>query len=279
MIFATLFLILAEPVPAVEPAEVPSAQQAASSQLSLAEVGRAIAAGRLIQAQQMLGQAMAAGARGEPVDRLVADLAFARGDFPGALPVYRTLIAANPDEVLLLERGGIAAIKSGQLTEAVALLDRATVQPGAGWRAWNGRGVAADLQGRWDEADAAYARALQLAPGRGEVINNRGWSLMLRGRWAEALEAFEHALSLNPLLPRLSNNLQLARAALDSNLPRRLPGESDANYAARLNDTGVAAAASGQQQRARAAFAQAIEVRSRWYARAAENLAALGAPQ
>ncbi len=47
----------------------------------------------------------------------------------------------------------------------------------------------------------------------------------------------------------------------------------------RLNDAGVVAAASGQTKRAEAAFAQAIELRSRWYDRAAENLAALGAPK
>ena len=42
-----------------------------------------------------------------------------------------------------------------------------------------------------------------------------------------------------------------------------------------LNDAGVVAAASGQRQRAEAAFAQAIGLKSRWYARAAANLAAL----
>jgi hypothetical protein len=60
-----------------------------------------------------------------------------------------------------------------------------------------------------------------------------------------------------------------------ADLPPRHQGESDEDYAARLNDAGVVAAASGQRQRAEAAFAQAIELKSRWYARAASNLAAL----
>ena len=55
--------------------------------------------------------------------------------------------------------------------------------------------------------------------------------------------------------------------------------ENDESYASRLNDAGVVAAASGQSKRAEAAFTQAIELRSRWYARAAENLAALGQSQ
>lgn len=272
-----LVLALALADPAAAAAEQPPAQQ--NSQLSLTEAGRAIAAGRLDQAKAMLAAAVAAGAKGEPVDRLLADLAFARGENGPALDLYRGLLADHPDELLLLERGGIAAIRLGRLAEATAMMDRATRQPGASWRAWNARGVAADRQGRWDEADAAYARAAELDPKRAEVPNNQGWSLMLRGRWVEALAALERAAALDPDLPLLANNIELARAAAAADLPRRLAGESDEAFAARLNDAGVAAAAAGQVKRAEAAFSQAIELRSRWYVRAADNLAALGATQ
>jgi Flp pilus assembly protein TadD len=276
MIFGlALALALADPVPAAPPPQ----PAAASSAISLSEAGRAIAAGRLDQAKQMLGVAVAAGARGEPVDRLLADLAFARGENELALSFYKALLEAHPDDGLLLERGGIAALRLGRTAEATALLDRATRLPGAGWRAWNARGAAADRQGRWDEADAAYARAAALDPKRAEVPNNQGWSLMLRGRWADALAAFNRAVAIDPNLPRLANNLELARAAVGAELPGRLQGESDDAYASRLNDAGVVAAAAGQPKRAEAAFAQAIELRSRWYARAADNLAELGAPK
>lgn len=268
-----LAIALADPV---APAPDAQADAAAESQVSLAEAGRAIAAGRLEQARQILGVALAAGVKGEPVDRLVADLAYAGADHHQALQLYRTLLSRHPDELLLLERAGISALRLGRLAEATSMLDRATRQPGAGWRAWNARGVAADRQLRWDEADAAYARAAEIDPSRAEVHNNLGWSHMLRGRWAEALAGFERASSINPKLPRLANNLELARAATAADLPHRLAGESDEGFAARLNDAGVIAAAAGQDSKAQAAFAQAIEVRSRWYAKAAENLAALG---
>lgn len=126
---------------------------------------------------------------------------------------------------------------------------------------------------------AAYSRAAVLDPGRAEVANNQGWSQMLQGNWQEALIAFERAQAIDPKLPKLSNNLELARAALSSDLPARMQGESDEAFAARLNDAGVVAAASGQPKRAEAAFAQALEVRSHWYARAADNLAAVGGPK
>jgi Flp pilus assembly protein TadD len=263
-----LALALADPAPVATPAP---------SQISLAEAGRAIAAGRLDQAKTILGVAIAAGVKGEPVDRLLADLALARGENEQALSIYRSLIAAHPNEALLLERGGIASLRLGRLAEATTLLDRATRAPDAGWRSWNARGVLADRESRWDEADAAYANAAQLDPGRAEVANNQGWSMMLRGRWSEALAGFERAAALDPRLPRLANNLELARAALGTDLPSRRLDESDEDYAARLNDVGVVAATAGQAKRAEAAFSQAIELRSRWYARAADNLAALGA--
>jgi Flp pilus assembly protein TadD len=270
----SLALLLADPAPAtVTPPVTPA------SQISLAEVGRAISAGRLDQARAMLSTAIAAGVKGEPVDRLLADLAMAHGDDAQALAMYRQLLANHPDETLLLERAGIASLRLGLLPEATSLLDRATRRPDAGWRAWNGRGVAADKQGRWDEADAAYARAAELDPARAEVTNNQGWSLMLRGRWHEAATAFESAIAINPNLPRLVNNLELARAAVAADLPHRMSGESDDAYSARLNDAGVIASAAGQTKRAEAAFAQALEVRSKWYDRAADNLAALGAPK
>jgi Flp pilus assembly protein TadD len=270
-----LALALADPA-AAAPLPQPAVP---SSSISLSEAGRAIAAGRLDQAKQMLAVAVAAGAKGEPVDRLLADLAFARGENEQALNLYKALLGAHPDDGLLLERGGIAALRLGQVGEATALLDRATRLPGVSWRSWNARGAAADWQARWDEADAAYARAALLDPKRAEIPNNQGWSMMLRGRWDEAVIAFERAAAIDPKLPRLANNLELARAALAVDLPIRMQGESDEAYASRLNDAGVVAAAAGQPKRAEAAFAQAIELKSRWYARAADNLAALGAPK
>ena len=239
----------------------------------LSEAAHAIDAGRLDQARIMISDAVMAGAKGDAVDRLLADLAFETGDYPTALVRYTALLGAHSGDLALAERAGIASIRTGDVARAAILLERATTSPTASWRAWNARGVAADLRGNWSIADLAYAKALALQPDRPEIVNNFGWSLLLRGRWAEALEQLEHAAALDPSSRRAANNLDLARTAAGQDLPQRRPKESDIDWAARLNDAGVMARVRGDQKRAIAAFAQAIEARSQWYERAANNLA------
>jgi Flp pilus assembly protein TadD len=246
---------------------------AAQPVIGLGDTVQALQSGRLEQARIMLDAAIKSGAQGEEVDRLLAELAFRSGDYAAALERYQRLAALHPQEALTLERAGIAAVHVGDIRRATAALNAATMLPGASWRAWNGRGAAADLRRDWEDADLAFGHALELAPDRPEVLNNRGWSLMLRGQWAEALPFIERAAALDPKSRRIADNLELARAAVAEDLPRRRPGEGDSDWAARLNDAGVLAAAGGDRKRAIAAFAQALEASRSWFARAANNLA------
>lgn len=239
---------------------------------ALSEAAHAINAGRLEQARKMIGKAVAAGATGLPVERLLADLAFKSGHDAEALARYQALLAKFPTDTLLAERAGIAALKTGN-PAAAGLLERATATPSASWRAWNARGVAADLTHDWGGADAAYSKAAKRAPDQAEVHNNMGWSKLLRGDWSDGLELLKAAARLNPRSTRIANNLELARTALAEDLPRRRAGESGSDWAARLNDAGVAARLRGEKARAVAAFSQAIEARDIWYERAANNLA------
>lgn len=247
---------------------------------ALAEANHALVAGRLDQAQIMIARAIASGASGDPVDRLLAQLAFARGQDEQALALSRGLLMNHPNNPLFAEQAGISALRLGRLVEATALLRAATALPGASWRAWNALGAAADDRGDWALADTAYVRARHLSPDRAEIANNRGWSLLLRGRWSEAEAELGRGLTLGSAAPaasrqRMTNNLQLARAALATALPLRTANESDEAWAARLNDAGVAAAMTGDRARAIAAFSSAIEARPRWNGRAATNLAAI----
>lgn len=241
---------------------------------TIADTAHAIAVGRLDQARLMIGTLVTDGAKGPLVDRLIADLDFAAGKYAEAGARYEQLLSASPSSAYLLERAGISALKLGHSEQAASLIERATAAPDASWRAWNARGVLADMKGDWADADLAFARAAALAPDEAEVLNNQGWSELMRGNWNEAEGLFEKAVALHPASPRVANNLQLARAALASELPQRLRGETDRDWAARLNDAGVASEILGDRKKAVAAFTQALEASGSWYERAANNLKA-----
>jgi len=243
----------------------------------LAEAQHALSVGRIDQARAMVAAAVGKGAYGGPVDRLLADIAYAEGNYAQALSRYEVLSAVHPADARLAEGAGLSALHLSQIAKALTALDKATALPGASWRAWNARGVVADYQGDWATADRAYARAAALAPGQADIANNQGWSLLLRGQWADAVAPLERAASLNPISARIADNLELARAAIADDLPTRRAGESLEDWAARLNDAGVIAKIRGDRRRAVAAFSRALEARSLWFERAANNLATVEA--
>lgn len=242
---------------------------------NLSEAAHAIEAHRFIQARKMLSDAMAAGEKGPEVDRLLADLAFEDGKWTEADARYSKLLEANPEDWRSAERAGLAKIMTGDTTRARELIKKAIASGHASWHAWNGLGVLCDMDRDWDGADAAFASADELSPSEPEVLNNRGWSLLLRGQWASAIDILQKAVSLDPKSTRAANNLELAKAAVAAELPQRRKGESDPDFAARLNDAGVVAEQGGNTTRAVAAFTQALEVNDSWYARAANNLKAV----
>ena len=242
------------------------------------DAARAIQSGRLDQARMMIATAQAAGAKGTQVDRLVADLAFASGNNADALAMYSEIHRALPRDATVCEQGVIAALKIDAIQQAQSLIDCATSNNRASWRAWNARGVLADWQSDWTAADAAYSKARVISPSQPEIVNNQGWSLLMRGNWIAARDSFRHAAELDPQSVRIANNVELVEAALSSDLPPRREGESAASWAARLNDAGIAAELRGDKKRAIAAFTQALVANGTWFSRASNNLEAAQKP-
>lgn len=236
------------------------------------EASLALSRGRPVQAREMIRAAVASGASGRAVDRLLADLAFAEQRWPEAAAGYDALVAAGVRDARVFEAMAIAALAQSKDAEAAAHAGRAMRLPGAGWRAYNVRAVVADRARDWAAADAAYAKGLELDADAAELRNNLGWSLLLRGRWEEAHHHLAHAAALAPGNRRILANRDLAASALTADLPQRRAGESGSAYAMRLNDAGALALRAGQPGKARAAFAQALEQSDRWFQRAANNL-------
>jgi tetratricopeptide (TPR) repeat protein len=251
-------------------AQTPPAAPTDSSVLS--DASHAIDAGRLKEARLLIARAISQGSRGAPVERLTADLAFASHKYLEAWSAYQRLAQSTDKQPTDCEKGAISALEIGRNTEAKPLVECAVAAPDASWRAWNARGVLADFAKDWALADESYARAHQLAPSEARIANNQGWSKLLRGDWSDAVPFFELAVSLDPKARRIANNLELARAAMAAELPRRRAGEADRDWAVRLNDAGVAAELLGDRKRAVAAFTQALDASPVWYDRASNNL-------
>lgn len=237
------------------------------------EAEHALAAGRVEQAQGMLTRMIAAGDAGERIDRLRAGTAAASGRHAEALPLYAALAVKHPGKASDAGGAARAAFLLGRLDEARRWAEIATALPSAGWREWNLCGAIADTEGQFARADQCYDRAQALAPGRVEVLNNRAWSYLLRGRWSAAADLLRLALAADPASRIARSNLDLAEAALSSDLPARRERESADDFAARLNDAGVIAEAAGDRKRAIAALANALSLRSTWSAHTARNLA------
>jgi tetratricopeptide (TPR) repeat protein len=236
------------------------------------DASHAIEAGRLKEAKLLIARAVSQGARGAPIERLTADLAFASRKYVEACSAYQRLAQSPDKQPGDCEKGAIAALEIGRTADAKPLSECAVASPDASWRAWNARGVLADFEQDWTQADKSYARAHQLAPDEARVINNQGWSKLLRGDWADAVPFFELAATLDSGSRRIVNNLELAKAALAADLPQRRAGESDRAWSVRLNDAGVAAELLGDRKRAVAAFTQALDASPVWYDRASNNL-------
>jgi Flp pilus assembly protein TadD len=239
------------------------------------DAAHAIDRGRLREAKLLIVRAITGGARGSAIDRLNADLAFASDHYVEALSAFQRLAGSAEKQQSDCEKGAIAALKLGRFDDAKPLVDCAVSDPAASWRAWNAQGVLADAMRDWAVADEAFAHARTLAPDEASIVNNEGWSKLVRGEWSEAVPLFQQAAGLDPKSERIANNLELASAALAADLPQRRAGESDRDWAVRLNDAGVAAELLGDRQRALAAFTQALDASPTWYGRASNNLQVL----
>jgi len=116
----------------------------------LGDAVQALHAGRLEQARLMLDTAIKAGAKGDEVDRLLAEHAYLSRDWGLAFARYEKLAALHPNESLTLERAGIAAFQLRKPDRAASYAKRFAAKEacakalGTGFRAgvfWRDMGV------------------------------------------------------------------------------------------------------------------------------------------
>lgn len=132
----------------------------------------------------------------------------------------------------------------------------------------------ADQRSDWSGADAAYERARSVSANPAAILNNWGVSRMSRGEYEAAQRTFEEAVAHNPRLFSIKNNLAVSRA-LQGEYRLPLVTMNEEERATILHNVGVVALRRGDQAEARGLFTMAVETHPRYYAAAAEKLAAL----
>ena len=240
--------------------------------VQLEYVEEALAGDRLLQAERMLAQ-LRPTCEAEPgYRRLVGRWALGTARHDEAFAAFSVLATALPDDSEALSGAGRAAFNLGRYDEAMDLLVRASLLPGADWRTWNALAVLHDRQRAWPASAEAYRQAFALASDEAAVWNNRGYSLLLQQRFAEAASDLDRAVALDSNNEIFRTNRDLAHA-MAGRFGARRTGESDRQWAGRLNNMGYAAFLAGNRAAARSLLARAIEESDVAMARAEANLA------
>src|SRR6516165_6884633 len=131
----------------------------------------------------------------------------AAGERSQAVAVLEQASIANPANKALLAAYGRALADNGNFEMAFDVLSRAHTPDDPDWRILSAQGAVLDQLGRYDEAQQYYASALKIAPDEPSVLSNLGMSYLLSKDLAKAEETLRHAHSLRDKDLRVRMNL------------------------------------------------------------------------
>src|ERR1700733_14703596 len=152
--------------------------------------------------------------RGNPKD---ADAALrygqalrATGQRSQAVAVLEQATIAHPGNKALLAGYGRALADNGNFQQAFDTLSRAPSPDNPDWRILSVQGTALDQLGRHEEARRYYESALKIVPGEPSVLSNLGLSYMLSKNLPKAEEVLRQAYPGGRADTRVRQNLALA---------------------------------------------------------------------
>src|SRR3979490_3100391 len=133
----------------------------------------------------------------------------AAGQRSQAVAVLEQATIAHPGNKALLAGYGRALADNGNFQQAFDVLSRAHTPDDPDWRILSAQGTALDQLGRYDEARQYYASALKIAPEEPSVLSNLGLSYVLSKNLPKAEETLRRADSRADAGPRGRQNLGL----------------------------------------------------------------------
>ena len=138
------------------------------------------------------------------------------GNAPAAIDLIEQAIAAKPDEAAYHNNLGNALMASGAAGQAEAAFRRATELDATGVGPHFNRAVALHADGRHEAAEDAYHRTLSLDADHLGALNNLGRMLRLQGRAEEAVDLLRRAVALSPDSFDRAATLAVALEAVDA---------------------------------------------------------------
>ncbi|MGD0390512.1 MAG: tetratricopeptide repeat-containing glycosyltransferase family protein [Tepidisphaeraceae bacterium] len=170
-------------------------------------------AGRLQEAEPLYRQVLAQQPNHADALNLLGMLAGQTGRLDAALNLIRRAIAICSTNVAYYNNLGNALIDAGQLDEAIATYRQAIAFSPQYAQTHYNLGVALERKGQLDEAVAAYRQAIRLKPDFVEAHNNLGNALIEIGQLDEAIAACRRAIALSPNFAEAHFNLSVALLA------------------------------------------------------------------
>ena len=125
-------------------------------------------------------------------------VAYATGDFAGALQQYEAAVEAAPDDAEAQNNLGQMLVRLGRTKDAIPHFDAAVTIDGDEWSYRFNRARAYGLLNQWKDAAAEYRVATRLFPEDHATAFNLGLALLRVPDYPEAVRALEHAVSIAP---------------------------------------------------------------------------------
>ena len=133
----------------------------------------------------------------------------AAGQRSQAVAVLEQASIAHPGSKPLLAGYGRALADNGNFQQAFDVLSRAHTPDDPDWRILSAQGAVLDQLGRYDEARQYYSSALKIVPEEPSVLSNLGLSYLLSKDLAKAEETLRRAYGRADTDPRVRQNLAL----------------------------------------------------------------------
>jgi Flp pilus assembly protein TadD len=157
-----------------------------------------------------------------------------------AVAVLEKASIESPHNKAVLGAYGRALAEAGSYEQALQVLDRAHTPDQPDWHILSAQGAVLDQMGRHADAQRYYLTALKIAPEEPSVLSNLGLSYALSKNLREAEATLRRAAAQHPADPRVRQNLALVvglqgRFAEAENIARAdLPADEAAANAAYL---------------------------------------------